>query len=137
MISTILYRVQASSIALYDPFGYLLDTYTFSEPIVHVTAPSSADDLFLLVLTDTDYLYSLALHLVDPSAKKSDKSLLRELRFVGGSDASGEKRVNLREALAKKLGETLNGTVRFKQVQVQKHRGKVMVQVLDSENRLQ
>ena len=126
LITSILYRVQYSTIALYDPFGYLLDTYTLSEPIVQVTPPSASEDqLLLLVLTDTDYLYSLALHLIDTpqvgSGKSQKPSTTKEFRFVGGSDGNGENRVNIREAMAKKLGTTsapLEGSLQYKQVQV-------------------
>jgi hypothetical protein len=59
LISTLMYRVHNNTIALYDPFGYLLDTYTLTEKVVSVAPPSTADDMFLAVLTDTDYLYLL------------------------------------------------------------------------------
>ena len=59
LISTLMYRVHNHTIALYDPFGYLLDAYTLTEKIVAVAPPSTADDMFLAVLTDTDYLYLL------------------------------------------------------------------------------
>ena len=83
-----------------------------------MTPPATADDLFILVLTDTDYLYSLALHFQEQNPTNKKEKPSRELRFVGGSEASGEKRVNIREAMAKKTGETMNGTTLFKQVQV-------------------
>ena len=54
-----MYRVHNNTIALYDPFGYLLDTYTLTEKVISVAPPSTADDMFLAVLTDTDYLYLL------------------------------------------------------------------------------
>jgi hypothetical protein len=34
-----------------------LDAYTLTEKVVSVAPPSTADDMFLAVLTDTDYLY--------------------------------------------------------------------------------
>ena len=62
-----LYKVDENNIALYDPYGYLLDSYTLSEPITYVATPSSGEDLFLAVLTDSDYLYQLPIHYVDPN----------------------------------------------------------------------
>jgi hypothetical protein len=66
-VSTVLYRVDANNIALYDPFGYLLDTYSLSEPITYVATPSAGEELVLAVLTESDYLYLLPLHYVDPN----------------------------------------------------------------------
>ena len=61
-----LYKVDENNIALYDPYGYLLDSYTLSEPISYVATPSSGEELFLAVLTESDYLYQLPLSYVDP-----------------------------------------------------------------------
>ena len=54
-----MYRVHNHTIALYDPYGYLLDAYTLTERVVSVAPPTTSDDIFLAVLTDTDYLYLL------------------------------------------------------------------------------
>jgi hypothetical protein len=123
-----------------------LDTYTLSEPIVYLSVPTSPDEMFLTALTDTDYLYLLPISLVDSeldqtTRKKSssESKPLKDIKF-GTAAAEVEKRINLREAMAKKASSSdaaSTSNLRFKQVQVQKHRGKMMIQVLDSENKIQ
>ena len=101
MISSVVYlATNNSALALYDTSGNLLDAYTV-EPgvrIKSIAVPTSADDLTLAVLTETDTVYQLKLSIVDLSDDESGQarkkpSQYQELKFLPGS----ETRINLRE----------------------------------------
>jgi hypothetical protein len=127
-----------SHLYIYDNAGNLLDQYSL-EPgtkIKSVSTPIHPDDMTMAVLTESDNLYTLKLVITDifppgttDEEKKRSKTSLATHQEIG-FQAGEEKRVNVRELFK----DNVKTDPVFKQVVSSRARGKMFINVLDSDN---